>query len=141
MKLLNKGEVVEFVGQVRLTRGPNFLSADRMMSQEKEGTTRAWGNVYMRRDISLENFRWEAWAEEALYETSPSSSSVTLWGRQEPARARRSPLAENGHGWDLSGEEIVYHLQEERILVNNNVRAILSQPLPGKGEDSDVPAR
>lgn len=92
MNLLRKGEAVEFLGGVKLARGSDRMTADRMVSDEKRGLTQAWGRVYLRRDVPTEGVRWEAWADEGRYH-SPSSSG-TLWGRKGSVRLRRSVLTE-----------------------------------------------
>jgi lipopolysaccharide export system protein LptA len=90
MSLIGKGEAVEFVGGVKLRRGNDFLSAHRMVSEEKKGLTRAYGRVYLRRDLPEEGVRWEAWADEAVYDSKASSG--TLWGNKKTVRMKRTPL-------------------------------------------------
>jgi len=89
MNLLNKGDAVEFVGGVKLVRGNDFLSAERMVSEEKKGLTHAWGDVYMSRRSTETGVVMEAWADEAEYDSN--SSSGTLWGHERVARTRRTP--------------------------------------------------
>src|SRR5262245_36469236 len=79
MNLLNKGDAVEFVGGVKVVRGNDSLSANKVLSEEKKGMVHAWGDVYLRRDIPDENVRWEAWAQEGAYNTD--ASSATLWNK------------------------------------------------------------
>ncbi len=79
MDVLKKGEAVEFTGGVTMTRGLDFMSADRMVNREKEGLTRAWGHVYLRRRDPDRGMFWESWGDEGLYDSNASSG--TLWGR------------------------------------------------------------
>ncbi|MGQ0644599.1 MAG: LptA/OstA family protein [Elusimicrobiota bacterium] len=91
MTLLRKGEAVEFSGGVKLKRGSDFLSADRMVSEEKTGLIEAYGRVYLKRDSPEEGLRWEGWGDKGAYETKASSG--TLRGGKKPARLKRTPLA------------------------------------------------
>ncbi len=94
MNLIDKGKAVEFVGGVKLRRGSDFLSADRMVSDEKRGVTRAWGRVYLRRDLPEEGVLWEAWGERAVYDSHEQSG--TLWGKpKKPARVTRKVRSQN----------------------------------------------
>jgi lipopolysaccharide export system protein LptA len=90
MSLLRKGEAVEFTGDVKLTRGDDYMEADRMLTEEKKGLTHAWGNVYLRRTDAEQGVRWEGWGDEGAYDESASSG--TLWGSKKPARLRRADL-------------------------------------------------
>jgi hypothetical protein len=78
MDVLQKGEITEFKGGVTLTRGNDFMSADRMVSHDKAGFTQAWGHVYMRRRDPARGVLWEAWSDRGVYDTNVSSG--TLWG-------------------------------------------------------------
>ncbi|MBK8575847.1 MAG: hypothetical protein IPN90_09275 [Elusimicrobia bacterium] len=89
-RVLGKGSSVEFTGNVTLTRGNDFLSADRLVTEDKNNVARAWGQVFFRRDGAEEPVRWEAWGDRGVYDTGLSSG--TLWGEQKPAHARRTPL-------------------------------------------------
>lgn len=91
MNLLNKGDAVEFVGGVKVVRGNDSLSADKVLSEEKNGYVHAWGNVYLRRDVPEENVRWEAWSQEGVYLTD--ASSATLWNKTSRVKLKRSSLS------------------------------------------------
>ncbi|MBL8023755.1 MAG: hypothetical protein JNK54_05670 [Elusimicrobia bacterium] len=88
-RVIGKGESVEFLGKVTLTRGSDFLSADRLVTEEKNTFARAWGSVFFRRESSDQPVLWEAWGDRAVYDTQTASG--TLWGKGRPARARRTP--------------------------------------------------
>ncbi len=94
MNLLNKGDAVEFVGGVKVVRGNDSLSADRVLSEEKKGLVHAWGNVYLRRNVPEENIKLEAWSQEAAYNTD--TSSATLRNKGSQAKLRRSDLSSDG---------------------------------------------
>jgi lipopolysaccharide transport protein LptA len=87
-RVMGKGQSVEFTGKVTLTRGDDFLSADRLVTEDKNTWARAWGNVFFRRTSSEEGVLWEAWGDRAVYDTQTASG--TLWGKNQPARARRT---------------------------------------------------
>jgi lipopolysaccharide transport protein LptA len=95
-RVLGKGKSAEFTGNVVLTRGHDYMSADRLVTEDDNRLARAWGKVFFRRDGAEEPVRWEAWGERAVYDTV--SSSGTLWGDTRPAHARRTPV-----GGSLSG--------------------------------------
>lgn len=88
-RVLGKGQSVEFTGDVTLTRGNDFMSADRLVTEDNNNVARAWGQVFFRRDGAEEPVRWEAWGDRAVYDTSLASG--TLWGERQPARSRRTP--------------------------------------------------
>jgi len=90
MNLIRKGEAAEFTGGVTLTRGNDFLSADRMTADEKQNTVHAWGDVYLRRDDPAQDLRWEAWSDEGIYDTQASSG--TLIGKKKIVRVKRSSM-------------------------------------------------
>ena len=90
MNLIRKGEAAEFTGGVTLTRGNDFLSADRMTADDAQSNIHAWGHVYLRRDDRVQGLRWEAWADEGIYETKASSG--TLIGKKKLVRVKRSAL-------------------------------------------------
>jgi lipopolysaccharide export system protein LptA len=97
MEVLQKGEVTEFRGGVTLTRGSDFMSADRMVSREKEGVTRAWGNVYLRRRDPERGVLWEAWSDDGVYDTNLSSG--TLWGNVFMEVAESTPSTRVTRVW------------------------------------------
>lgn len=97
MDVLKKGEITEFRGGVTLTRGNDFMSADRMVSREKEGVTHAWGNVYLRRKDPERKVLTEAWSEEAIYDTNISSG--TLWGNVFMEISESTPIQRVTRVW------------------------------------------
>lgn len=96
-RVLRKGDSVEFTGDVQLTRGHDFMSADRLVTEDNNNVARAWGKVFFRRDGPGEPICWEAWGDRSVYNSAASSG--TLWGESQPAHARRTPREEN----DLPG--------------------------------------
>jgi lipopolysaccharide export system protein LptA len=68
-RVLGKGQSVEFTGNVKLTRGNDFMSADRLVTEDNNRLARAWGKVFFRRDGAEEPVRWEAWGDRAVYDT------------------------------------------------------------------------
>jgi hypothetical protein len=108
MTLLTKGRLVGFVGDVKMTRGDDFMSADRMVTDEQNNTSHAWNKVYYRRDDPVTRVRWEIWGDEALYDTGFSSG--TLWGTgKRPVRVKRTmlpPAAKDETLW-LQADKIV----------------------------------
>jgi hypothetical protein len=90
-RVLGKGSSVEFTGNVTLTRGNDFLSTDRLVTEDNNNVARAFGKVFFRRDGTGELLRWEAWGDRGVYDSALSSG--TVWGDRAPARARRTPLS------------------------------------------------
>jgi hypothetical protein len=126
MNLLQKGAAVEFTGGVTLTRGKDLLKADRMVSDEKNGFTQAWGRVYLRRDDAAAGARWEAWSDEAQY--AKNLSSGTLWGKKEPARVVRKPLSGEGETLEMRAFRITFHEAPSRPT--NRDGALAAPPRP-----------
>lgn len=109
VRVLDKGGRVEFTGDVKLTRGDDFLSTDRLVTEEATNVSRATGHVYFRQENAGEGVRWEAWGERGVYDSEVASG--TLWGNSPPARARRTPLgpgATPGGKVDLEAPEISF---------------------------------
>lgn len=92
VNVLRRGERVEFVGHVRMWRGSDTMTADRMVQDETTRQTQAWGQVHLSREDGQAGVVWEAWGDEGLYEERASSG--TLWGVGRMARAQRRPFSE-----------------------------------------------
>jgi lipopolysaccharide transport protein LptA len=115
VRVLDKGRRVEFTGEVALTRGDDFLSTDRLVTEEATNVSRATGHVYFRQENAGEAVRWEAWGDQGVYDAEVASG--TLWGNGRPARARRTPLGPGGAPGgtvDLVAPEISF----ARVLVS-----------------------
>jgi lipopolysaccharide export system protein LptA len=97
MEILKKGEATEFTGGVTLTRENDFMSADRMVNYDKEGTTHAWGNVYLKRRDPVKGVLWEAWGDEGIYDSNVSSG--TLWGKVIGEVRQSTPTAKLTRVW------------------------------------------
>lgn len=97
MDVLKKGEMTEFTGGVTLTRGNDFMSADRMVNHEKDGVTQAWGRVYLRRKDPIRGALWETWSDRAVYDSNASSG--TLWGNVYMEVRESTPSARTTRVW------------------------------------------
>lgn len=107
VQVLQRGRAVEFTGDVTLTREGDRLTADRVVTEEGNTVARAWGHVALSRNSPVENLTWEAWGDEAAYDTS--NSSGTLWGVTAPARAARAMILADGK------KEVRFQLEAQRI--------------------------
>ncbi len=92
VRVVDKGRAVEFTGDVKLTRGDDFLSADRLVTEERNTIAQAWGRVYLRRNLPAESAQWESWGDQGVYDTQTASG--TIWGLEGPARATRGLTAD-----------------------------------------------
>ncbi|HOW28796.1 MAG TPA: LptA/OstA family protein [Elusimicrobiota bacterium] len=128
MNILEKGDAVEFSQGVQMTRGRDYMTADRVVYEEKQGRVRAWRGddeskrVYLRRDVQEENLRWEAWADEAVYDTAIGSG--TLIGRTQLVKVRRTFLkpAPGAGVFEMESQTLMF-LQKSTV-------AAASAPLP-----------
>lgn len=129
-RVLGKGQSVEFTGNVTLTRGNDYLSADRLVTENNNTVARAWGQVVFRRDGAEEPVRWEAWGDRAVYDTSLSSG--TLWGESRPARSRRTP---NGAAAMAGGvvEMVAPEISFSRVLRSTGTSDLSAGIVNGRG--------
>lgn len=97
MDVLKKGEITEFRDGVTLTRGNDFMSADRMVNHEKTGVTQAWGRVYLRRRDPGKGVLWEAWSDQAVYDSNEASG--TLWGKVFMEVSESTPSVRSTRVW------------------------------------------
>jgi lipopolysaccharide export system protein LptA len=141
MNLLRKGEAVEFVGSVKMVRGTDFLSADRMVSDEKKGLVQAWGNVYLRREVPEENLRWEAWGEEGAYNNEVGSG--TLMGKKKQTRVRRTyvtPRTDEGR-FEMEADRITFFRSTSTRLSSEDTSAVARGNVYAVFEDTGPPKR
>jgi len=129
MRVTRRGEALEFVGDVVLRRGNDVLTADRLMTQEKNTVAEAWGNVHLLRRFPLEKGEWEAWGDHGVYNTE--SSSGALWGVSQPARATRGSEKDvSGGRLSLESTEIIFF---EVGLSSNTLKSFSLNMAPGTG--------
>lgn len=126
VRVLDRGRAVEFTGEVTLTREGDQLTADRVVTQEGNTIARAWGRVTLRRRSPVENLMWEAWGDEAVYDTAGSSG--TLFGVLSPARAARSVVQDGAKKelrFELAARRITFF--EERPVAPSTAAASMAE--------------
>lgn len=118
VRVLDRGESVEFTGRVALSRGGDRLTAERVVTTEKNTLAEAWDRVYLRREWPGDPARWEAWGDHGLYDTHTSSGHLR-GGAARPARALRTPRADDpGTGrFELEATDIFFRNGESTVPV------------------------
>lgn len=111
MKILNKGQVAEFIGGVKVTRGKDTLIADKMVTDETRSMIKAWGNVKLKH-FDEEGNLWQVFGETGIYDSQKDWSRIR--GNKIPARAiytkhgeHDSVLKLTSHQIELSGTSLV----------------------------------
>ncbi len=129
-RVLGKGQSTEFLGDVKLTRGNDFMSADRLVTEDNNAIARAWGHVFFRRDGTEEPVRWEAWGDRAVYETAAASG--TLWGETRMARARRTPNGDEAMAGGVV-EMVAPEITLARVSRSTGTSALSAGIVTGRG--------
>ena len=65
MKMLQKGDILEFIGNVKLVQRNLTITADKMKSNEKTGMVEGYGNITVKYSSGTENTY--AWGDTAEY--------------------------------------------------------------------------
>jgi len=130
MEVIKRGESVAFSHGVTLTRGDDFMSADRMINHEKQGITEAWGNVYLRRNDPARGTRSEAWGDEGTYDSNQTSG--TLRGNVFTEIRESTPTERLTRAWAgfLSFDSRSGALLLERTPATSGPRARFQPPWP-----------
>jgi lipopolysaccharide export system protein LptA len=130
MEIIKRGETVSFSGGVTMTRGNDFMSADRMINHEKEGVTEAWGNVYLRRTDPVRRAQSEAWGDEGTYDSVQTSG--TLRGNVIAEIRESTPTMRMTRAWAgfLSFDSKSGALRLERAPATRGPRARFQPPWP-----------
>ncbi|MBL0250467.1 MAG: hypothetical protein IPQ26_07475 [Elusimicrobia bacterium] len=89
VRVLDRGESVEFTGRVALSRGGDRLTADRVVTTEKNTLAEAWDRVYLRREWPGDPGAGRPGATTGS--TTHTSSGHLRGGAARPARALRNP--------------------------------------------------
>lgn len=118
VRVLGRGESVEFTGRVNLSRGGDRLTARRVVTTEKNTLAEAWEQVYLRREWPGDPARWEAWGDYGVYDTVASSGHLRATGRT-PARAQRTPVVDDpAEGrFELEATDIYFRNGESTVPV------------------------
>ncbi len=147
VNVLGRGQAVEFNGEVTLVRGGDRLTADRLVTEQGNNIAHAWGRVTLKRESTADNVTWEAWGDEAAYDTGTSSG--TLWGVEHPARAMRSVLLDGRRviRFRLASRRITFYQEREARVEGSTdvpsmafadggvyIRAEETEPRPRKTE-------
>ncbi len=118
VRVLGRGESVEFTGRVNLARGGDRLTAQRVVTTEKNTLAEAWERVYLRREWPGDPARWEAWGDYGIYDTVAASGHFRSTGGA-PARAKRTPVVEDPAvgRFELEATEIFFRNGESTVPV------------------------
>ena len=130
MEVIKRGESVAFSGGVTMTRGDDFMSADRMINHEKQGITEACGNVYLRRKDPVHGSQSEAWGDEGTYDSNQTSG--TLRGNVFAEIRESTPTERLSRAWAgfLSFDSNAGTLRLERTPATSGPRARFQPPWP-----------
>jgi hypothetical protein len=130
MEIIQRGETVAFSRGVTLTRGNDFMSADRMIDHKKTGITEAWGNVYLRRQDPARGARSEAWGDEGTYDSNQTSG--TLRGNVFAEIRESTPTERLTRAWAgfLSFDSKSGALRLKRAPATSGPRARFQPPWP-----------
>lgn len=117
MEILNRGQIVEYTGNVKLTHEKNVLAADFMRSDEKNNFVDAEGNVQyiLQTDTVTQT---EIYSGKANYDVNNSSGKFWV-----SPRMVRSNVSEPGSGIQLNAEVISFYPQgtENVIYADKNI--------------------
>ena len=75
MKMLRKGDILEFIGNVKLVQQNLTITADKMKSNEKTGMVEGYGNITVTYSSGTENTF--AWGDTAEYNKTSGSGIFT----------------------------------------------------------------
>ena len=75
MKILQKGDILEFIGNVKLVQQNLTISCDKMKSNEKTGMVEGYGNITVKYSSGTENTY--AWGDTAEYNKNSGSGIFT----------------------------------------------------------------
>ncbi|MDO8734601.1 MAG: LptA/OstA family protein [Elusimicrobiota bacterium] len=75
MKMLQKGDILEFIGNVKLVQQNLTITADKMKSNEKTGMVEGYGSITVRYSSGTENTY--AWGDTAEYNKNSGSGIFT----------------------------------------------------------------
>lgn len=75
MKMLQKGDILEFIGNVKLVQQNLTISCDKMKSNEKTGMVEGYGSIAVRYSSGTENTY--AWGDTAEYNKNSGSGIFT----------------------------------------------------------------
>ncbi|MBI5573285.1 MAG: hypothetical protein HY919_01860 [Elusimicrobia bacterium] len=75
MKMLQKGDILEFIGNVKLVQQNLTITADRMKSNEKTGMVEGCGSIKIKYSSGTENTY--AWGDTAEYNKNSGSGIFT----------------------------------------------------------------
>ena len=75
MKMLQKGDILEFIGNVKLVQQNLTITADKMKSNEKTGMVEGYGRITVKYSSGTENTY--AWGDTAEYNKNSGSGIFT----------------------------------------------------------------
>ncbi|PIU82918.1 MAG: hypothetical protein COS68_06855 [Elusimicrobia bacterium CG06_land_8_20_14_3_00_38_11] len=114
MKMLQKGDILEFIGNVKLVQQNLTITADKMKSNEKTGMVEGYGHITVKYSSGTEN-RY-AWGDTAEYNKNSGSGIFT--GNVKIKRI----LGDTTDSIDLTCEELEVFEFGDRYHAIKNVR-------------------
>jgi lipopolysaccharide transport protein LptA len=118
MKMLQKGDILEFIGNVKLVQQNLTITADKMKSNEKTGMVEGYGNITVKYSSGTENTY--AWGDKAEYNKNSGSGIFT--GNIKVKRI----LRDTTDSLDLTCDELEVFEFGDRFHAIKNVR--ITQP-------------
>ncbi|MFH1414716.1 MAG: LptA/OstA family protein [Elusimicrobiota bacterium] len=117
VKFLERGNITEFIGDVFITEENMDMTADRAVSNKKEGTVEAAGNVHM--NYSSSTWNVEAWCDNIMIITENKKYILT-------GNVRTIHKTQEGDTIDvteISADRIIMeNAVDRRIIFEDNVR-------------------
>ena len=118
MNILQKGDILEFIGNVKLVQQNLTISCDKMKSNEKTGMVEGYGNITVHYSSGTENTY--AWGDTAEYNKNSGSGIFT--GNIKVKKI----LQNTTDSIDLTCDELEVFGFGDRFHAINNVR--ITQP-------------
>lgn len=123
MKMLQKGDVLEFIGNVKLIQQNLIITADKMKSDEKTGMVEGYGNITVKYSSGTENTY--AWGDTAEYNKNNGCGIFT--GNIKVKRTlSKTPVSTDANVVDLTCGELEVFEFGDRFHALKNVK--ITQP-------------
>lgn len=128
MEILQKEDVISFIGNVELVQGKNKIIADRMKSFEKKGIVEGDGNVHFI-GTTEEGEKLEIFGGKVVYNKNKDYGVIT----KNPKLIRKIENSPEEKPVTLICNKIEIYLDKEEIIAWGNVQ-ISREGMKGQGE-------